>query len=308
MARRLVVLAVVMLALVGAAWGAVGVVGRSAADRMSGKVETGEAEAQPASSGLAAPGGQGADEASQPGSGFALPPLPAAAGDRIVKEGTITVEVRADGFEAAFQAVATQAQRLGGSVVAMSDSSTAAGRSGSVTVRVPVRSYEGLLADVSKVGKVRDRNVTSQDVTGEFVDLEARLRQLQAQEAFYLDLLGKAQGISDAIVVQQQLGGLQTQIEQIKGRLDLLGRQTSFSTLHAQIVEPGVPLPLAAPETRPSLDRYWQMARDALVHVIGSAIVVVFFLAPLLLPAGVVFLAWRLTRRRPGGASVEPSP
>ncbi|MGH8884551.1 MAG: DUF4349 domain-containing protein [Egibacteraceae bacterium] len=300
MRRRLVALAVV--ALVGAACSA------SAGD-VSGKVEARQADAaaEPSSGGLAARAGQGADQASRPEPSGPLPPLPAVPGDRIVKDGTMTVQVRADGFEAAFQAVVLQAQKLGGSVVSSSSRTLErGGRSGAVTVRVPVTSYEGLLADVGKVGKVRDRNVTSQDVTGEFIDLEARLRQLQAQEAFYLRLLGQAQGISDAIAVQGQLGGLQTQIEQVKGRLDLLRDRTSFSTLTVHIVEPGVPLPLT-PEAdgRPSLSRYWQSARDALVNVVGSAIVVLFFLLPLLLPAGALVLVWRLTRRRT--ASVEPS-
>jgi hypothetical protein len=73
-------------------------------------------------------------------------------------------------------------------------------------------------------------------------------------------------------------------------------------------MEPGAPLPLSIvePDGRPTLDRYWQTAKDALLHVVGSALVTTFFLAPLLLPVGVIFFAWRLTRRR--ASSVEPTP
>lgn len=242
----------------------------------------------------------------------ALPPLPATTaatrGDRLIKEGTVTLEVVVDGFEQAFQRVVATATALGGSVVA-SSSATAddgGGTSGTVTVRVPVDRYEELLVGVGGAGEVRRRDITTQDVTAEFTDAEARLRHARAQERFYLGLLAEAQGVSDAIAVQQQLEGIQQQLEQLQGRLNLLEDRTSYSTLTVELVEPGAS-PLLARGERPRFSGYLARAQDAFVMVVGSAVVVAVALAPLLLLAGLGWAGWRAVRRtRP--ATVVPEP
>jgi hypothetical protein len=261
--------------------------------------------APPAGGAAAVAPEQRAGDASGAPGGLPLPPLPdqppAIPGDQVIKEGTMTLEVGEDGFEPAFQAVVREARALGGFVVSSTSRSLADdGQAGSVTVRVPVAGYEQLLTRVAGAGTVRTRDVTSQDVTGEVVDLESRLRHLQAQEAFYLELLGRAQDVSDAIAVQQQLDGVQSQVEQIKGRLQLLEDRTAFSTLTVEIHEPGTALPRADDTGGPSLARYWQTAQDAFVNVVGSLIVVVFFVAPLAIPAAAIGLVvWLVLRRRP---------
>jgi hypothetical protein len=243
-------------------------------------------------------GGPGAvDEA--PGQ----PPIPATTtvarpGERLIKEGTMTIEVPADGFQRAFSQVVDAARALGGSVVASTSSSSPdGGTAGSVTVRVPVDRYEDLLVGVGGIGEVRGQDITTKDVTGEFTDLQSRLRHARAQERFYLGLLEEAQSVNDAIAVQQQLDGIQSSIEQLQGRLTLLEDRTSFSTLTVALVEPGTS-PVLAESERPRLAGYLATAQDAFVTVVGSLLVVVVALVPLLIPALVALLVLRGIRRQ----------
>lgn len=225
-------------------------------------------------------------------------------GDKVIKDGSITLEVDADGFERAFQAVVTAANRLGGTFVASTSETDDDERpSGSVTVRVPVEEYENLLVGVQRIGTVRSQQITSEDVTTEYVDLRSRLRQQQAQERFYLGLLDRAEGVDDAIAVQQQLQTIQTEIERIQGRLQFIDDRTAWSTLTVELFEPGAPLIAAAPGA-PTFGAYWATARDSFVSVAGTLLVTVVALLPLLVPVGIAVAAYRGLRRRP----VVPNP
>lgn len=244
-----------------------------------------------------APGEEaGAPDADAP----VLPVADPAVGDRVIKEGTVTVEVAAGTFDEAYAEVVEEARRLGGTVVSSTTTtSDDGGTSGSVTVRVPVDRYEDLLVGVGGIGEVRSREITAQDVSTEFVDLQSRLRNLEAQERFYLGLLEEAVGVQDAIAVQQQLDGITEQLEQVKGRIAYLDERTSYSTLTAQLFEPGGALALAEdPAAGPDLGRFITLARDAFVNVVGSALVVAGFLGPFALLGLLVLLVLRLLPRR----------
>ncbi len=284
---------------------------------------------QPVSGGGAESAGLGQDVAAAKGAGASgagdveaeapeLEPLPDStlANQRIIKEGTISVEVGEDKFDAAFQRVIAAARALGGDVIGSSTRTSDEGDTfGSVTVRVPVEDFEDLLVDVGGVGTVRNRNIHSQDVSAEYTDLESRLRHLEALERFYLGLFDDAKNVQDAIAVQQRLDTVQGQIEKAQGRLNLLDDRTSFSTLTVEIFEPGAGSVIAedTPADRPTLARYWDTARDAFVNVVGAMLVVVLFVLPLLVPLALLGAAWlALRRRRRSGAVVpvveEPEP
>lgn len=314
--RRWIMTAVLVTVFAAACSGSEEAADTSSVEPASGDAEMAEDAGAAGAEGLGGEGPPGApaqgDEAPQP----QPPPLDAAPlspEDRIIKQGTVALEVEEGGFDAAFSRVVDAGRRYGGSVLSSStrtddrDGTT----SGSVTLRVPSESYEDLLVGVGEIGQVRSRDVTAEDVSEEFVDLESRQRNLEAQERFYLGLLEEAQGVPDAIAVQQQLTTITEQLEQVKGRLAFLDERTRFSTLTVELFEPGAQGPLAddEPGARASLARSWQTAQDAFVNVVGALLVAVFFLAPIVLPALLIgVLAWRLLRRGPRTRVAPPTP
>jgi hypothetical protein len=85
---------------------------------------------------------------------------------------------------------------------------------------------------------VRRLDVTSQDVTQEFVDVRSRLRHDRAVEARLLALLAQTKGVSEVLAVQTRLDQVQEQIELSKGRLGYLEKMTSMSTIEVSITAP----------------------------------------------------------------------
>ncbi|HSJ43186.1 MAG TPA: DUF4349 domain-containing protein [Euzebyales bacterium] len=183
-----------------------------------------------------------------------------------------------------------------------SDASTAdnGSTSGTVTLRVPAPDFDDLLVAVGRVGEVEQRSITSEDVSAEYVDLEARLRHNQAQERFYLSLLDRARDVDDAIAVQQQVEGIQQTIEQIEGRLRFLDDRTSYSRLTVELFEAGGAFQ-AGGTPEPSFAEYWATARAALVTVLGGTLVVATVALPFLVLGTVILTLARrhgVLRRR----------
>jgi hypothetical protein len=269
-------------------------------------------EAAAAEDGAAARGD--ADTSAAGGDTTGTAQVPAMPGDRIVREGSMRVEIDEGGFDRAFNRVLDTSTRLGGTVVSSNATSDDEGlTSGTVTVRVPSDDYDALLTAMAQIGTVRDRSITSQDVSAEFVDLEARLRHNQAQERFYLSLLERAETVEDAIAVQQQVDDIQQAIEQIEGRLTYLEERTSFSRLTVELFETGSAFQPTGAD--PTFARYWEMARNGLINVLGVTLVLGTALLPFALVGLVIFFAvrrLRAARRRdvptapPGTTTPDP--
>jgi hypothetical protein len=113
----------------------------------------GSGDATPSRAAAPAPE-QGGGEGAQPPAPSGIPEIPpASTGDRIIKEGTIALEIEKGGYAAAFSRVMAAATRLGGTVVATTSTNSGdGGTSGSVTIRVPVGNYEQLLVAVGEIG------------------------------------------------------------------------------------------------------------------------------------------------------------
>jgi len=269
---------------------------RQQADAEMPAEEAAEAPAEGSAQDTSGVGPAGDDDADAP-----LPDELPPSGDRIIKEGTISLEVKDGEFDRAFIGVIDAARRHGGDVVGSTTRTGDEGETfGSVTVRVPVGTFEDLLVGMGDIGITRSRDVDAKDVTAEYTDLESRLRHLRAQEEFYLGLLTRAEDVRDAIAVQQQLDGIQEQIERIQGRLNVLEDRTSFSTLTVELFEPGAASSLPTedePPARPTLARYWDTARDAFINVLGAMLVAGLFAFPLLIALGAAYLMWRVLRR-----------
>jgi uncharacterized membrane protein YdfJ with MMPL/SSD domain len=150
---------------------------------------------------------------------------------KIVKEGSITLEV--EDIARAMDEVAEMADELNGYVVSSYKYEYERGVSGRISIRVPVEEFEEALVRLRQLAvAVPYETTTARDVTEEYVDLEAQLRNLQATEAQYLALLEKAENVEDMLKVQNELSSVRGQIEQIEGRMQYL-EQTSETSLIA---------------------------------------------------------------------------
>ncbi len=252
--------------------------------------------------GLPSPGGVPPDESGHAAAGQAEPSSAVAAAapisvqPRIVKSASIRLEVRKGAFADRFQEATLIAGRYGGFVTSSSSSGTG-DHSGNLVIRVPAASFERALADLRGLGTVKGQEVSGADVTAQFVDLQARLRNWEAQESVLLGLMRRSRTIDDSIKVQRQLQDVQLAIEQIRGELRVLSDQADLATVSVSLTEAGAP----PASTKPSIGKAWRTAVDGGVAVIAAVVVGLGYLIPIGLLA---FVLWVVVRRfRPRGAA-----
>ncbi|MCW2922479.1 MAG: hypothetical protein JWL76_2353 [Thermoleophilia bacterium] len=166
---------------------------------------------------------------------------PAELDSRIIRSGSIELRVKRAGFEDAWGDAQSVASAFGGYVIAASRSGAGGGpRAGTISMRIPTKRFDAAVDRLREVSgaKVRRLDISSQDVTQEFVDVRSRLRHDRAVEGRLLSLLAQTKGVSEVLAVQSRLDQVQEQIELSTGRLEYLEKMTSMSTVEVSITAP----------------------------------------------------------------------
>lgn len=118
--------------------------------------------------------------------------------------------------------------------------------SGYVIVRIPEKHFQAFLKSAEEASaEVLGRNVSGQDVTEEYVDLESRLKSKRAVEERLLDFMKEAQKTEDLLKISSDLAKVQEEIEVLVGKMKYLENQTSYSSVEiymheSKVVVPGV--------------------------------------------------------------------
>ncbi len=100
-------------------------------------------------------------------------------------------------------------------------------------IRVPAEKFDILLQKLEALAvKVESKNINTQDVTEEFIDVEARLKTKKELENRYREILKQAKTVSDIVSIESQIANVRSEIESMEGRLTYLKNQVAFSTLH----------------------------------------------------------------------------
>jgi len=173
------------------------------------------------------------------------------------------------------------------------------------TIRVPVDDFQAFVDEVVHLGKPVRHSTEAQDVTEEYVDLEARIKNLKAEEEGLNGLLKKAQSTADILGFRQQISDIRGNIERSEGRLNVLSRLTTYSTVYLSLREEKDYTPPESPHA-PTFAAAVQGTWDESLGVLGrfGKAVALFAVAlapwlPLLVPPAVaVALLVRRARRR----------
>jgi len=172
--------------------------------------------------------------------------LPTSTSRMIIKTGYLNLVVQ-DVLETA-RKIARFAEENGGWVVTSKISEEEKVPSGTITVRVPAEKFEEAKDYFRSLAvRVISDRVDAQDITEEYVDLEARLRNLEAAESQLLELMKKTGKISEILEVHRELTNIRQQIEQIKGRMKYLSESVKMSliTVNLALSEELLPVPPA---------------------------------------------------------------
>ena len=253
-------------------------------------------------------------------------PEPATGGDgsvaavndaKIIRTGTIDLEVR--DVPTAARAARDAIVALGGYVGASNTSNKAGQPSAEITYRIPADRWEEALDTLrglnGQTTKVVQEHTESVEVTGQVIDLDARIKNLRASETALQGIASQATKISDVLEVQAQLTSTRGQIEELTAQLKDLPDRAGYATLTATFTTPVVAADAAAKgwEPRAVVDE----AAASMISILqGLATAGIWFLIvwlPILLVVGLLaaLVAWvarRLGMGRPPVDLAPPSP
>lgn len=175
---------------------------------------------------------------------------------------------------------------------------------GSVTVRVPADDLDDALSRFKALAvKVERESSSSQDVTEEYTDLSARLRNLEATEQELLELLGTVRErtgkAEEILAVHRELTNIRGQIEQLKGRMQYLERTSAMSSVTIELIPDILSQPIAGTGWRPSetVANALRSLLRTVRFIANAAIWVVLYVLPVavivLIPFAIVWLIWR---------------
>jgi len=232
--------------------------------------------------------------------------IEAAVDRKIIRDANLTIEVAST--TEAQQRVTSIAETLGGFVVTSEarqrQDSEPAKRTLDIklVIRVPSAQFNSALEQIEKLAtNLTERNVTGQDVTEEFIDLDARLKTQKALELQFLDIMKQAKKVDDALEVQRQIADVRTEIEKLEGRRRFLESKSSLSTITVNI---HTPTPIAVTASgftytiREALSDSIDVATGIALFFIRFAIVMTPVFVLLILPGGLIALYFRRRVRR----------
>lgn len=108
---------------------------------------------------------------------------------------------------------------------------------GSITIVIPSDKFDEFNQVLSKYGKIESLNVSTTDVTGEYVDLNSKLKVLEEQRDLLLSWLKSAKNIDEMIKLRNEISQVEENIESIKGRLNYIVFHTDFSDVSISLSE-----------------------------------------------------------------------
>jgi primosomal protein N'' len=105
-------------------------------------------------------------------------------------------------------------------------------------IRVPANQFDALVARLEPLAqKIENKNISTEDVTEQFIDVEARLKTKKELEARYREILKQAKTVDEIVSIENQISNVRSEIESMEGRLNFLKNQVAFSTLNVTYYE-----------------------------------------------------------------------
>lgn len=171
-------------------------------------------------------------------------------------------------------------------------------RSASYTLRIPSDKFETVMNNLSQLGNVPYTYTYSENVTAQYYDTQARLTAYETQEARLLEMMEKAETVSDVITIEEKLTELRYEIESLQSTLNNWDRKVSYSSLYVTVDEVGE----YTPQPQQSyLQELWQALTGAfkdLGQFFKNFLVFLVSIIPTIIVLVILFLVFRPVYRK----------
>ncbi len=243
-------------------------------------------------------------------------PAPPAAGDELKAPEnvgpmivqTASLNILATNYDEASAAIEKLATAHGGYVEKLdAKAQTGNAREISAALRIPTKQLDGFLADVRKLGHVEEETRSNEEVSDQYVDLQARLKSARATEQRLIELLGTRTGkLEDVLEAERELARVRGEIEAMQGQSAILVHRVNYATVQVDLneeyrqvlgsgpVTTGTKIRNAAVEGFTNLED-GAVALVVFVFAVGPSLL--FWLAILLVPGWFIWKRFRLRSR-----------
>jgi hypothetical protein len=214
--------------------------------------------------------------------------LPKNENSKIIK--TADVRFQVEKLGEGVEAIKRNVKSAGGYITSSNQSRESTQITTSFTIRVPIVKFDSLLNGIMEASVYTDyKNINAQDVTEEYVDIEARIKTKKALEQRYLELLKQAKNVKEILEVEEQLSKIREEIEAKEGRMKYLNDQVAYSTITLAIYQN---LEIADRPDLPFYTKIWNNIKGGLGAFVDFFIGIFYYL-PFILLAWIAFYFFR---------------
>ncbi len=155
---------------------------------------------------------------------------------QIISQASLSVEV--EDVAGSVAQVRTIAETRGGFISQVATTGTPGRQRSDLVVRVPQGEFFDTLESIKRLGKVWAEHAGSEDVTEQFIDLEARLRSAQREEESLLSLLERADTVSNILTIERELARVRSELERLQGQINFMSRRVDLATISVALFPP----------------------------------------------------------------------
>lgn len=202
---------------------------------------------------------------------------------KIIQRASLSIEVV--DFQASSNALILIVERSDGFVSDSYSYVTGNGlKRGDFTIRVPTDEFLSVISEIEQIGTVKSKHTSGQDVTEEYIDLKARINNLERQEQRLLEILDMANNTQEVLEVEREIWRVRGEIEQLTGRINYLENRIELATISVSLYE-------QEPITHSwGIRDAFRAAFEAFVSVIRGFIILVGYAVPILILVGIGWL------------------
>ncbi|MBI1333347.1 MAG: DUF4349 domain-containing protein [Armatimonadetes bacterium] len=220
--------------------------------------------------------------------------IPDAMPRKVIYKGT--VQLACEDLDSASRQLASQIRKVGG-YLSGGGTTGAKGtiRTAHWTVRIPSPQFDGFMQFLSGLGELESSNRQAEDVSEEYYDAAARLKNKKVEEDRLIDLLKRSSGkLGDVLTLEKELSRVREEAERIEGRMRLLANQADMSTIDIAMQEIKDFVPQGSPGVKTQVGRTFGGSMDVMKQVATALLLFLVAVAPWLIPLGLI--AWIVNR------------
>lgn len=186
------------------------------------------------------------------------------------------------------------AENYGGYVAGSSRSTYGVQATADVTIRVPKDKFHAAVQEIESYGKVLDERTTSEDVTEQYIDLKARLENLESQEKRLQEILDMAKTVEEVLEVERELERVRGEIERFQGQINYLERSVAMSVIAVSLIEPSPPFTPSGVDWGETLE----IAISGFSAVLRGLIILTVSLLPIAIIAVLVYYVYKRRKQK----------